>query len=397
MRTFQNNPPAFTEGGTRSIHLCNLMNPISRLTISRTALRTTGFAMGAFAALFLVSCKEEAGEPTVKRPRPVKVEAVHEGGLAKVIEFPGRIEPVQKAWKAFEVTGRIVELPVKEGQEISKGDVLAKLDPRDFQSARDSALANYEAAQSITERLRQLVKSKAVSLQELELAERDLLTSKASYERAEKALEDTVMVADFDGVVAGIRVEDFANVTAKQEILLIQDTSTLEIAIQIPESILTIPVSGDTDAEKVANTNPVVVISSLPGKEFPARFSEFSEMADPVTRTYEATLAFTPEEDSLIQPGMTAKVRASIPANEFSRSDGFPVPAKAVFSKSEGQSKVWRLDPESSTVSPVEVKAGALIDGMIVVSGNLKDGDLVVTSGVHHLREGQEVRIWHAE
>ena len=80
---FQDHSPAIAENGTRSIHLCNFMNLISRLTTSRTALRTTGIVLGSFAALFLVSCKEEASEPTVKRPRPVKVEAVHEGGLAK--------------------------------------------------------------------------------------------------------------------------------------------------------------------------------------------------------------------------------------------------------------------------------------------------------------------------
>lgn len=367
-----------------------------RLCITHT-IRRNFVLLVALPTLLLVSCNEKDEPTTQKQPRPVKVVAIHEGGLPKIVEFPGRIEPVQKAWKAFEVTGRIIELPVKEGQEVRKGEVLAKLDSRDFRSARDSALANYEAAQSMAKRVRQLIKGKAVSQQDVELAERDLLTTKAAYERAEKALEDTEMVADFDGVVAEIRVEDFANVTAKQEILLIQDTTTLEIVVQIPESIMTVPLEGETDAEKVAGTDPVVVVSSLPGREFPARFSEFSEMADPVTRTYEGTLAFTPGEDSQIQPGMTAKVRATIPANEFSRSEGFPVPAGAVFSENEGQSKVWRLDPESSTVSSVEVETGALIDEKIVVKGKLGNNDLIVTSGVHYLSEGQEVRIWGAE
>lgn len=363
-------------------------------------IRPAANLLAVLVAFVFVSCSQEqdAEENQAKRPRPVKVSEIHDGGLEKVIEFPGRIEPVQKAWKAFEVTGRIVDLPVKEGQEIKKGDVLAKLDSRDFQSARDSALASYEAAGTMAERLRQLVKGRAISLQQLELAERDLLTAKASYDRAEKALEDTVMVADFDGTVAEIRVEDFANVTAKQDILLIQDTSTLEIAIQIPESVLAIPIAGETNAEKVANTHPVVVVSALPGEEFPARFSEFSEMADPVTRTYEGTLAFTPSGGSLIQPGMTAKVRASVPANEAMGSDGFPVPAQSVFSKSEGQAKVWRLNRETSTVASVNVDTGALVDEMIAVSSDeLADGDLIVTSGVHHLREGQEVRIWQAK
>lgn len=344
----------------------------------------------------LVSCQDEPAESVTKRARPVKVTTIHDGGLGKVVEFPGQIEPAQMAWKAFEVTGRIIELPVKEGQVITKGQVLARLDPRDFQSARDSALASYETAQLMTKRVGQLHKGRAASKQELELAERDLLTAKASYERAEKALEDTVMTADFDGTVAKIQVEDFANVTAKQEVMLIQDTSSLEVVFQLPESALTIPLVGDTDAEKVANTNPVVIVSALPDVEFPATFSEFSERADPVTRTYEATLAFTPPQDSLIQPGMTASVRAEFPAHEQLKSDGFPVPAKAVFSESGGEAKVWRLDPATSKVAGVTVKPGALIGEMIVVKGDLKDGDLVVTSGVHHLQEGREVRIWEA-
>ncbi|MDQ8192624.1 efflux RND transporter periplasmic adaptor subunit [Roseibacillus persicicus] len=357
------------------------------------ASRTLGLLVMPLS-LLLLSCQEEQETAVEKTPRPVKVAVVHEGGLPKVVEFPGRIEPVQKAWKAFEVTGRIVELPVKEGQEVQKGEVLARLDARDFQSARDSARASYEAAQSVTERFRALIEKKAISQQEVDLAKRDLLTARANFERAEKALQDTVMVADFDGQVAEIRVEDFANVTAKQEILLIQDTSELEVAIQVPEQMLTVPVPGETDAEKVASTNPVVVVSSLPGQEFPARFSEFSERADPVTRTYEATLVFSPGEDSLLQPGMTAKVRAAIPANTVSGSVGFPVPLGAVFSREDGQSRVWRLDPETSLVGGVEVTPGAIVEGQMVVSGPLKDGDIVVTSGVHRLSEGDEVRVW---
>lgn len=354
-------------------------------------------AVASIALLGFATSSCDRGEParSAPRPRPVKVTELHEPGMAKEVEFPGQIAAVQQSRKAFDVPGRIIAMNVKEGQSIKMGQVLARLDPRDYQSALDSAQARYEMAKTHVNRITPLVDKHAVAQQQLDLARRDLITATANLEQANKALNETIMIADFDGQVAELLVEDFANVKDKQDVMVIQDVSSLEIVIQVPETIVALRMPGETDEEKVANSRPVVIPSALPGEEHQARFDEVSRTPDPVTRTYKLTLAFTPPADTRIRSGMTAKVRATIPASTALKTDGFPIPATAVFSANDGRGQVWTLDRQSMRVSRTEVDLGAILGDRMLVTGGVETGNLIVTSGVHQLRDGQVVRIWN--
>jgi len=347
--------------------------------------------------LGVTSCKKQEAEEVVARPRPVKVLKVQDTGAVKEVEFPGQIRAVQKTWMAFEVSGRVVKRFVKEGQLVKKGQVLAQLDPRDYQYAYDAAKAQYEAVLVVEERKAQLFKKGAVSQQELDLAERDLGLALAKLKQAKKALDDTQLIADFDGRVAKLLIEDFTNVVAKENVLMLQNNNLLEVVISLPESSVALPLDGKTTEEKVNGTHPKVVFSVLPGEEYPAVYREASEHPDPATRTYELKLTFLPKAGSKVRPGMTAKVKASIPANAASHTQGFPVPVHALVSENDQKTFVWRVDPEKLIVSKVPVKLGATINQACVVQGGLKNGDLIVVAGVHQLHEGDKVRLWKPE
>lgn len=370
-----------------------LMRTHSSFTLAhlKTTLPTV---VTVLLAAGLTACTRPPEAALQELPRPVKVIELHNGGMPQEIEYPGQIVAVRQSRKSFDVAGRITEVRVKEGQSIRKGEVLARLDSRDFVSAHDSALAQYEAVQSVADRLENLYENRAVSRQALDLAQRDVRTASAALERAEKALEETELIADFDGKVARLLVDDFANVAAKQEVMIIQDDSLLEIAFNVPESLITIPDPGETREEIVAKTKPVVILSAVPDRSFPARFSEASETPDPATRTYEVKLVFDPPDDVRVQPGMTAKVRAWIPADLQDRTQGYPVPTNAVVSDHAGEPHLWKVDPATMRVSRVAVSIGALADDRVIVTGQVETGDLIVVSGVHQLAEGQTVRIW---
>jgi RND family efflux transporter MFP subunit len=349
------------------------------------------------SALGLVSCKKPAEEESVARARPVKVLKVSDAGAVKEVEYPGQIRAVQKSWMAFEVPGRVIKRFVKEGEVVKKGQVLAQLDSRDYQFAYDSAKAQHEATLAVKERKEQLLKKGAVSRQELDLAKRDLRQATAKLKQAEKALSDTKLIADFDGRVAKLLVEDFTNVVAKENVLMLQNNALLEVVINLPESSIGMPLAGKTVEEKVNSTHPRVLFSALPGEEYPAVYREASEHPDPVTRTYELKLTFLPELGSMVRPGMTAKVRASIPMSVANRAKGFLVPVHALVSENDKTTFVWRIDPEKMTVSKVVVTLGIPVGQSCMVQGELKNGDLIVVAGVHELREGDKVRIWKPE
>lgn len=352
-------------------------------------------ALFAMAILIgFAGCAKEHKQERAERPMLVKAHALLGPGQVRVVEFPGQINPIQQSVKAFEVDGHVIELLVKEGQQIKEGDLLARLDPTDFIAARDAARARYDLAVLNADRHETLYTRNSISKQDLDISMRDLKTAQSELSMTEKALQDTRMVADFDGVVAEIIIEDYANIVAKQKILVIQDISQFEISVHVPESIMVIPVEGDSDAEKVARTQPVVIPSVLPDSAFPARFSEVSSVPDPDTRTYRFTLVFDPPKEHSLNPGMTAKVRAHIPPNNLTDSSGFSVPMHAVFADTKGQARVWRIDPKTQRVASVPVETGTAASDTVVINGNLSSGDLLVVSGVHHLNEASLVKVW---
>jgi RND family efflux transporter MFP subunit len=320
----------------------------------------------------------------------VKILEVGAGATGLTREFPGKLSAAQTADVAFEVSGKIVALPVEEGQRVEAGGVLARLDPRDFEADRDAAVAREKAALAELGRVRALVEADVASQQQLEVAERNYDVTKARAATARKGREDAVLRAPFAGEVARKLVDDFANVQAKQAIVTLQDNSHLEIVLDVPEADYVAVKPGLSKAERTARGRPRVIVSSIPDREFPARLKEMATTADPTTRTYAVTLAFDNPPDVNLLPGMTAKVRVG--GAEAAVPEAIWIPAHAARTDDSGEAFVWVVDAASMEVHRTPVALGELSGSLVQVSGGLEQGELIATSGVHHLREGMQVR-----
>jgi multidrug efflux pump subunit AcrA (membrane-fusion protein) len=119
------------------------------------------------SATVLSGCEREE-EERVPVVRPVKILVIGEGGGGRTLSYSGQIRAGETAEIGFEVAGRIIELPVTEGQAINEGDMVARLDPADFQARLDQATANHRQAQVTFERFEEIVESGAVSRQQLD-------------------------------------------------------------------------------------------------------------------------------------------------------------------------------------------------------------------------------------
>jgi RND family efflux transporter MFP subunit len=347
-----------------------------------------------FVSLLVLSCgkKEEA----VKAPvvRPIKMVKLQIGGLQKIFEYPGVIQPSLHADLAFEVNGKIISVNVKEGDEVKAGAVVASLDPRDYKSSLDASKARLEETQQDAIRYKRLFKQKATSEESMEKAIRAEKTAQANFEQATKAYEDTFLRAPFAGTIARVLVSDFQTVQAKQDIMILQDTTLLEAVIDIPETLWAKGTHGMTNEERTRIGNPLVQLTSLPGSSFRARISELGMQADPSTRTFPVTFVFTVPSNLNVSPGMTAKVILTAPRNFGSDSPGFVVPVESVVHDNQGEAYVWQIDPIKMKASKVPVKAGEMEGNHLEIRGNLKDGDLIASSGVQQLREGVVVKKW---
>ena len=347
-------------------------------------------AIAVWAGAVALGCSEEPAPPPPVA-QPVKILTVGAAGTGPTLEFPGKISPSQNAEPAFEVPGKIIEYPVDEGQAIDEGAVIARLDPRDYQAEVDKANANLKKARTDAKRFKTLYEKGVSPLTDVERAQRRYEVAEADLRTAEKALEDSVLRAPFAGTVAKKLVEDFQNVQAKEPIIILQDESTLEIDVNVPESDFARMTPGLTVEERTRRARPQASVSSIPGRSFPARIKEFSTTADPVTRTFNATFAFDRPDDVTVRPGMTAKVTLT-PSEARAQESAVSIPARAVRTDETGEAFVWVVDPKTMTVKRTPVVAGGLTGEDIAIQSGLAGGDQIATSGVHHLRDGMQVR-----
>jgi RND family efflux transporter MFP subunit len=356
----------------------------------KSGLYRHGFIVLAGCAA-LAACEQEAPPERAPVVRPVKLLTIGAVGAGPTLELPGSVTATQQSDMAFEVPGRIIEIPVDEGEMVASGAVLARLDARDYEADLDKVLARRNAARADFNRYDEAFKADAVTAQDVDLARRNLDVTEAELRTARKAVEDTVLRAPFDGRVARKLVDDFANVRAKQTVLIVQDDSSIEIRVNIAERDWGRARPGLSNAERTALIRPRVVIASMPGRQFPATIKEIATSADPVTRTYEATFAFANPADVNVSPGMTGRVVLSIPEDTDVGAVTL-IPANAVMADEENNPYVWVVDPDTEMVGIRKVQVGELSGVSIQVIDGLQDGDRIAVSGVHSLTEGAPVR-----
>jgi RND family efflux transporter MFP subunit len=340
----------------------------------------------------LLAACEQAPVESPEIVRPVRILTISDLGSGDSLSYPGEIRGAQNVDLAFEVAGRIIEMPVKEGMDVAEGDVLARLDPADFQSALDAAEARFRQSKETFDRFSEVFERGAISRQELDMRQRQFEVEQANLATARKAVSDTALRAPFSGRIGRIHIENFNNVQAKQAILLLQDLTHLEVVVNVPEQDWLRARPGLTLAQRTERARPEVSLSTLPGQSFPAAITEVATSADPVTRTFAVRARFDPPDDVRILPGMSATFAITVLVDRATSEAAVFVPAAAVVGGNDGGSYVWKIDGESMTVSLAAVTTGRLSGAEIEIVDGLQNGDRIAVSGVQHLEDGVQIR-----
>lgn len=347
-------------------------------------------AASLLLTLALSAC--DADPPDARSPvvRPVRVFTVALDDSISTQDFPGSVTAAQQSEMAFEVAGRIVDMLVLEGDAVTKGAVLARLDPRNYQAAKDRAVAQRNAANADFNRYTQAAKSNAVTPQSVDVALRNLEIAEADLRTAQKALDDTELAAPFAGRIARKLVDDFANIQAKQPILILQDELRLEMEVNVAERDWVQIQPGLSRLEIDALARPRVEITALANRQFPATIKSYTTTADPTTRTFSATFAFEVPADFTIRPGMTGKVIVSSAEESF--TDQVPlIPASAVIADADNNAYVWIIDAQTDQAIRRIIRIGAMMGDRVRVIEGLVVGDRIAISGVHSLTQGMKV------
>jgi RND family efflux transporter MFP subunit len=360
-----------------------------------------GFYFKSISAIFalgiLVGCGgkvEEVGPPPI---RPVKIYTVTGSEGAAVRRFPGIVDASQRADLAFRVSGQLQNIMVREGDMVEQGQILAHLDPTDFQIVLEDRQATFDNAKSNFERGKELIVDGNISRTDYDRMEAHYRTSAAALNQARQDLEYTNLHAPFAGRVATRMVENFEEVLGKQTVFRLQNVDMLDISIDMPESLVrsfhgeTRTTRQDRNIDERANQQ-VIAKALFEGRddEFFLVIKEVATKADAKTQTFKITFTMPAPDKFVVLPGMTTTVVV-----DFSRIMDQQlvtwVPVRAVQADSGLAPRVWVLDRDSMTVSSREVEIGRMAGNRIEIMRGLSAGDEIIAVGAPYLAEGIKV------
>lgn len=345
-------------------------------------------SLALVASAMLPGCGSEEPPAPAANTRPVKTFIVEEGQGGGQRSFPGRIESATRADLSFRVPGTVQDILVKEGDLVVPGQVLARLDPTDYETMVRDRQATFDNAERNFERARELVEKGFISGSEFDRLEANYKTSEASLEAARQDLAYAELKAPFGGRVAKRHLERFEEVAVKQTVFTLQGVETLQVKIDLPESLVR---SLRARVEGEATVPASATFEGQAGPPLPLTFAEISTRADPKTQTFEVTFSMPQPRDFVVLPGMTATVTADLSSRLVQAETNHWVPVSAVVADSELGSRVWVLDPLTMTVRGVAVAIGRMQGDRIEILSGLTGGEEIVSVGASYLAEGMQV------
>jgi|SRR6185437_12483802 len=329
--------------------------------------------------------------PPAEDVRPVQTVVAGRVSAALGATYSGAIAARNQSDQAFRVAGTVVKRLVDVGQHVAANQALIQLDPANLDLNQQAAKAQLDAARSKAaqskvnlDRDAELLKQEFISQAEYDRDKVDLDTAVSQMEMAQAQYGEASNQAGYGtlraavpGIVTAINVDVGQVVNTATAAVSIARDGDREVVINVPES----RVQQLRDAK-----NPSVTLWASPGRKYRARLRRIDPDTDPTTRTYDAYVTVL-DPDAAVLLGMTAYVHLP----QVSEGSTFTLPLTAIVEKPDG-TYVWLVDRDSATVSLQPVKVSTIQGDVALISGGLKDGEVVVTAGVNLLHPQQKVR-----
>ena len=287
-------------------------------------------------------------------------------------EFPGKLLPAQQSNLAFEIPGKINVVNVDIGDAVKKGQILAELDNREATAQLKQAKAKYDLALQILNRYKDLRSEGHISIQDLDNANSEELIAKSQYEFYKVKLEQTKLIAPFDGVIQNRYLDTGSVINGGIPIVEILGSKNVEAHISIPLKFIDKLNIGNSYDFKIGNKRPKGILARL------------APMTPGGSDNRLAIFNF----DTFFDPGSIAELKLSL--NILGR--GTWVPIKSLSQSEQG---IWAI----YTVNDKKVVVRDLVEILYFegeyafVNGTLNDGDLVVLGGAQKIIEGKSLNI----
>lgn len=331
-----------------------------------------------FAAFALAACgghKERPAEVQI-----VRLDTVAPGETQTVLQFPGRVKAAQDISLSFRVAGTLERVHADDGSRVREGQLLAELDPTDYQVQLDATEAEYRQVKAEAERVMALYAENGTTPNANDKAVYGLKQIEAKYKHHSDQLAYTRLYAPFSGYVQKRLFDAHETVGAGMPVFTM-------VSADAPEVEISLPASEYIRRERYSQYH--CTFDVFPGQTYALRLISIAPKAN-ANQLYTVRLQLVPEGKEVPSAGMNTMVSIGC------APEGDPVlsvPTRSVLHEN-GRSYLFIYDEANGTVRREEVSLMQLLsDGYSLVrSDALKPGDRIVSSGVHHLKDGERVK-----
>ena len=334
--------------------------------------------------------------PTAQGPvlelLPQDVATVEVRSLSRRVPITGTVQPRDWTEVKAQIAGQIDEVKVRSGESVKRGQLLARLDAREFASrladkraALAGARAQLELNATKRDTTRAMFQRELVARMELDAAESAFRVSaanveslKAQVEQARKAVEDAEIRSPLDGVVSERGAQVGSAVTPGSKLFTVMDLSTLELTALVPAS--------DIPAVQVGQ-EVTFQVEGFGERSFSGTVERINPATEPGSRSI-AIYVQIENSGRELRGGMFAQGSLRIAES----ADARVIPGAAV-REENGEQFVYRIDGDRLARQPVEVAIRDAATGLVGVGSGLEAGDRVIVSALANLRPGTAVRI----
>lgn len=287
-------------------------------------------------------------------------------------EFPGKLLPVQQSNLAFEIPGKINVINVDIGDVVKEGQILAELDNREAAAQLKQAEARYDLSSQILNRYKDLRSQGHISIQDLDNANSEELIAKSQYEFFKVKLEQTKLIAPFDGIIQNRFYDTGSVINGGIPIVEILSSKNVEAHISIPLKFIDKLNIGDSYNFKIGNKKSEGVLERLA----------------PMTLGGSDNRLAVFKFDTFFDPGSIAELNLSINV----KGRGTWVPIKSLSQSEQGIWAVYTINSEKVVVRDL-VEIIYFEGEYAYVGGTLNDGDQIILGGAQKIIEGKSLNL----
>ena len=312
--------------------------------------------------------------------RSIKADTVKAYGMAGSNIYPGKVVAASEFNLAFRVSGPIAKVNANVGSYVRKGELIAQIDSRDYEIHLEATTAEYNRVKSEVDRITELFEKGSVTPNDYDKAKYGFQQISAKLEAHKNALSDTKLLAPSNGYINKRLFEPGETIGAGMPVISMITEGVGEVEINIPATDY---IRREQFADFFCSADV------FQNSTFPLELIGITPKAN-ANQLY--TMRFRIKGGDDVKPGPGMSVMVTINFKDVS-AQTVSIPISSVF-QAEGKSKVWVYNTASETVFEQDITITQILtDGTVVVSLGLAEGDIVVTAGVHSIKEGEKVKL----